>query len=542
MDMKRIVFILTWIIAVPVFSQYTEKETTQKFEEVFNYLKMYYVDDFDGAAITDAGIIAMLKELDPHSYLISKEEVQSANEKIDGSFVGVGIRFDIIDDTLTVVNIIEGGPCEKVGVKAGDKIVVIDGENIAGVGLENAGVRERLMGEKGSLVVLGIKRRGENDLISFDVRRDKIPLFSVASYYMVTDKTGYIKVTNFARTTMEEFRDALVFLKERGMKNLILDLQENPGGLLHVAKYMVDMFLKDDKLIVYSEGRAQPRQDMYADNKDNNGQYYFDQKDGLFEKGKLVVLVNENSASASEIVAGAIQDWDRGLIVGRRTFGKGLVQRPYKLSDGSEVRITIARYYTPSGRFIQSPYDDGVDAYFQADLNRYLSGELMHEDSIKFPDSLEYYTLKLKRKVFGGGGVMPDIFVPIDTMEMSTMYREISRKGTINTFAFDFVDKNREKLQKNYPSFEIYKTNFNVEKEAMPAFWEMVKAEGITYSEKDYQTSKKLIHTLISARIASNLWDFAKFYEIYNIQENEAFIKGLELIEGKKIEELGLDF
>ncbi|MBK7129016.1 MAG: S41 family peptidase [Crocinitomicaceae bacterium] len=540
--MKRIVFILTWIIAVPVFSQYTEKETTQKFEEVFNYLKMYYVDDFDGAAITDAGIIAMLKELDPHSYLISKEEVQSANEKIDGSFVGVGIRFDIIDDTLTVVNIIEGGPCEKVGVKAGDKIVVIDGENIAGVGLENAGVRERLMGEKGSLVVLGIKRRGENDLISFDVRRDKIPLFSVASYYMVTDKTGYIKVTNFARTTMEEFRDALVFLKERGMKNLILDLQENPGGLLHVAKYMVDMFLKDDKLIVYSEGRAQPRQDMYADNKDNNGQYYFDQKDGLFEKGKLVVLVNENSASASEIVAGAIQDWDRGLIVGRRTFGKGLVQRPYKLSDGSEVRITIARYYTPSGRFIQSPYDDGVDAYFQADLNRYLSGELMHEDSIKFPDSLEYYTLKLKRKVFGGGGVMPDIFVPIDTMEMSTMYREISRKGTINTFAFDFVDKNREKLQKNYPSFEIYKTNFNVEKEAMPAFWEMVKAEGITYSEKDYQTSKKLIHTLISARIASNLWDFAKFYEIYNIQENEAFIKGLELIEGKKIEELGLDF
>lgn len=540
--MKRIVFILTWIIAVPVFSQYTEKETTQKFEEVFNYLKMYYVDDFDGAAITDAGIIAMLKELDPHSYLISKEEVQSANEKIDGSFVGVGIRFDIIDDTLTVVNIIEGGPCEKVGVKAGDKILVIDGENIAGVGLENAGVRERLMGEKGTLVVLGIKRRGESDLISFDVRRDKIPLFSVASYYMVTEKTGYIKVTNFARTTMEEFRDALVFLKGKGMKNLILDLQENPGGLLHIAKYMVDMFLKDDKLIVYSEGRAQPRQDMYADNKDSNGQYYFDEKEGLFEKGKLVVLVNENSASASEIVAGAIQDWDRGLIVGRRTFGKGLVQRPYKLSDGSEVRITIARYYTPSGRFIQSPYDDGVDAYFQADLNRYLSGELMHEDSVKFPDSLEYYTLKLKRKVFGGGGVMPDVFVPIDTMEMSTMYREISRKGTINTFAFDFVDKNREKLQKTYPTFDVFKTSFNVEKEAMPAFWDMVKSEGITYSEKDYQTSKKLIHTLITARIASNMWDFAKFYEIYNIQENEAFIKGLELIEGKKIEELGLDF
>lgn len=540
--MKYILSILIVTLSFSNFAQHKESETTGKFEEVFNYLNAYYVDEFDGAAITDAAIVALLKELDPHSYLISKEEVQGANEKIDGSFVGVGIRFDIIDDTLTVVNTIEGGPCELVGVRAGDKIVAIDGETVAGVGLQTAGVRERLMGTKGSLVVLGIKRRGEKEILSYDVRRDKIPLFSVASSYMVTEKTGYIKVTSFARTTMDEFKEALLKLKKAGMKNLILDLQENPGGLLHVAKYMVDQFLANDKLIVYSEGRSQPRQNMYADDKDTQGQYYDETKSGHFEKGKLVVLVNENSASASEIVAGAIQDWDRGLIVGRRTFGKGLVQRPYKLSDGSEVRITIARYYTPSGRFIQSPYDDGVDAYFQADLNRYLSGELMHQDSIKFPDSLQYQTLKLKRTVYGGGGVMPDFFVPIDTLELSKMYREISRKGCISTYAFSFVDNNREKLNAAYPTFEKFRSDFDIEKEAMPGFWEQVKADGITYNESDYATSKKLIHTLIKARIASNLWDFSKFYEIYNISENEAFIKGLELIEGKKIEELGLDY
>jgi carboxyl-terminal processing protease len=540
--MKQIILIFSLLFSVQLFAQHTEKETTGKFEEVFGYLNSFYVDEFDGAAITDAAIIAMLKELDPHSYLISKEEVEGANEKINGSFVGVGIRFDIIDDTLTVVNTVEGGPCEKVGVRAGDKIIRIDGETVAGVGLETPGVRDRLMGEKGTLVVLDVKRRGEKELVQFDVRRDNIPLYSVASYYMVTEKTGYVKVTNFARTTMDEFREAMLSLKKQGMKNLILDLQENPGGLLHVAKYMVDQFLANDKLIVYSQGRSQARQDMFADNKDTNGKYYHDDKEGLFEKGKLVVLVNENSASASEIVAGAVQDWDRGLIVGRRSFGKGLVQRPYKLSDGSEVRITIARYYTPSGRFIQSPYDDGVDAYFQKDLNRYLSGELMHKDSIKVPDSLQYQTMKLKRTVYGSGGVMPDYFVPMDTMEFSTMYRDISRKGTINTFAFAWVDANRESLQAKYPTFESFKTSFDVEKEAMTEFWKLVKEEGIEYSETDYQTSKVLITTLIKARVASNLWDFARFYEIYNIKENEAFIKGLELIEGKTIEELGLDY
>lgn len=540
--MKKALLTIVGVSSFIAFSQHKEDETTGKFEEVFGYLESYYVDEFNGSKITDAAIVAMLKELDPHTYLIPKKEVQRSNERIDGSFVGVGIRFQIMDDTLTVVQTIEGGPCEKVGVRAGDKIVEIDGEKVAGVGLQNSGVRERLLGDKGSLVVLGIQRRREKDMLSFDVRRDKIPLYSVASSYMATDKTGYIKVTSFARTTPDELSEALAELKSQGMKNLILDLQGNGGGLLYVAKQMADEFLNKEKLIVYSEGRSQSRKDLIADDKNSYGRYYHDSKKGEFEKGKLVVLVDENSASASEIVSGALQDWDRALIVGRRTFGKGLVQRPYNLSDGSIIRVTIARYFTPSGRFIQKPYEDGVDAYRDDYLNRYLHGELMHQDSIKFPDSLKFKTMKLGRTVYGGGGIMPDVFVPLDTMELSEMYRQISRKGIFNTFTFHYVDENREELNATYGKFEDFKNNFSVEGKVMDSFWSAVKDENIEYSEEDYQISKKLIHTLIKARIASNMWDFSKFYEIYNEKENEIFIKGLELIEGKEINDLGLDY
>jgi len=540
--MKLFLITVLSLISYVGLSQHKKDETTGKFEEVFGYLNSNYVDEFDGAAITDAAIVAMLKELDPHTYLIPKEEVARSNERIDGSFVGVGIRFQIMDDTLIVVNTIEGGPCEKVGVQAGDKIVEIDGENVAGTGLQTSGVRKRLMGEKGSLVVLGIQRKGENELLSFDIKRDKIPLYSVAASYMATDKTGYIKVTSFARTTPKELEDAIEKLKGQGMKNLILDLQGNGGGLLHVAKQMADEFLNKDKLIVYSEGRSQSRRDMIANDKDSYDRYYHPNKKGLFEKGKLVVLVDENSASASEIVSGALQDWDRAMIVGRRTFGKGLVQRPYTLSDGSIIRVTIARYYTPSGRCVQKPYDDGVDAYHEDYFNRYEHGEFMHRDSIKLPDSLKYKTLEMGRTVYGGGGIMPDVFVPLDTTELSEMYRKISRKGLFNTFTLNYVNDNRESLNAKYGEFETYKNDFDVEDDVMSHFWESVKAEEIEYSEEDYQTSKQLIHTLLKARIASNLWDFEKFYEIYNEKENEIFKKGLELIETKSLEDLGLDY
>ena len=541
--MKNILLAIAVVLSAFSFGQFDERETTRKFDEVFKYLERNYVDDFDGPAITDAAIVAMLKELDPHTYLIPKEEVEESNEKINGSFVGVGIRFQIMDDTLTVVETIEGGPCEKVGVKAGDKIVQIDDENVAGIGLKNSGVRERLLGEKNSLVVLGVQRKKEKGLIKFDVIRDKIPIYSVASHYMATDHTGYIKVTSFSRTTPEELRTALHELKKQGMKNLILDLQGNGGGLLHVAKYMADEFLDDDKLIVYSEGRNQPRNDMNADGKDTYGRPYNGDGKGEWEKGKLVVLVDENSASASEIVTGALQDWDRALVVGRRTFGKGLVQRPYELSDGSIIRITIARYFTPTGRFIQKPYDDGVDAYRDDYLNRYENGELMHRDSIKLPDSLKTKTLKLGRTVYGGGGIMPDVFVPLDTNHISEMYRNISRKGIINTFTFSYVDKNRESLKKNYKDFEAFLSDFDVDKNGvMELFWKEAAGDGIEYNEEDDQRSGDLIRTLIKARIASNFYGIEKYYQVYNIRQNEIFIKGLEVIEGNSINDLGLDY
>lgn len=520
MQIHKLILVFYLLIASMSIAQWDDESSAnaQKVGEVYEFINKLYVDDVDYEAISDAAIVAMLEELDPHSTYIPADDVARANERIDGSFVGIGIRFQILKDTLLVVNCIPGGPSEKVGLMAGDKIVKIEGENVAGTGLKNTDVRERLLGEKGTKVSIEVNRRKSKKPLDFTITRDKIPVHSVVSSYMVDDKVGYIKLTNFSRTTGEEIRSAIKELNDKGMKSLILDLQGNPGGLLYGAKYVADEFLKDEKLIVYSEGRSQPKSVLVADRKGN------------FEAGELVILIDENAASASEIVSGAIQDWDRGLIVGRRSFGKGLVQRPLELSSGGEIRLTIARYFTPSGRFIQKPYDD-LESYRKDYYERYKSGEMTNKDSIKLNDSLKYKTMINERTVYGGGGIMPDVFVPLDTLEYSEFYRKLSRSGVINTFTTTYADENRDQLKKDYKDFADFKANFETDESFMNKFfgYAVRENEDLTFVEEDYEISKDILQKRLKAMIAQNIWDFSAYYEIMN-EKNEIFMRAYDII------------
>lgn len=513
------VFIVFLAVVNPLSAQWKEEHPMgRKVSEVFRHIDKMYVDSVDYEGISDAAIVAMLEELDPHSTYIPADEVKSANERIDGSFVGVGIRFQILKDTLIVISCVPTGPAEKVGVMAGDKIIKVGEENIAGVGLKNSDVRKKLLGEMGTRVTITVERKRTEKPIDFTITRDKIPVHSVISSYMVDDKVGYIKLTNFSRTTAQEVKETIVQLKKEGMKDLIFDLQGNTGGLLFAAKYVCDEFLGNDKLIVYSEGRSQPRAELKADG------------NGNFEKGRLVVLIDEGSASASEIVAGAIQDWDRGLVVGRRSFGKGLVQRPINLSDGSQIRLTIARYFTPSGRFIQKPYDD-LDSYRKDYYERYKGGELTHKDSVKINEDLKFETKLKKRTVYGGGGIMPDEFVPLDTSEYSDYYRKLSRSGLINSFAVNYVNDNRESLKEKYKSLEVFKNTFYPDDAFMETFFEYVIKEDTAMQvvEEDYEISKSILQVRIKALIAQNIWDYSAYFQIIN-PKNEIFLSGYELL------------
>lgn len=508
--------IFIWVFAIGLgFGANAQQEDPDfmRLYEVYSYIDNMYVDSVPHQKISEAAVVAMLEELDPHSTYIPADEVGRANERINGSFVGIGVRFNILKDTLMVVNTIPGGPSEKIGIRAGDKIIEIDDEVVAGVGLQNSGVRERLLGDKGTKVTVKILRKGES-LKDYIITRDKIPVNSVMSAYMVDDNIGYIKLSSFSRTTKDEVVKAIRSLKKEGMKDLIFDLQGNGGGLLFAAKEVADEFLKDDKLIVYSEGRAQPRANLVADRK------------GDFEKGRLVVLTDESSASASEIVSGAIQDWDRGLLVGRRTFGKGLVQRPVNLSDGGQIRLTIARYFTPSGRWIQKPYDD-LDAYRNDYLTRYEHGEMMHEDSIHFADSLIYKTLINKRNVYGGGGIMPDVFVPLDTSEYSQYYKDLSRSGVINTFSLEYSNKHRDFLKKTYENVQKFNTGFVVDQPFMDEFFAYAVKEDstLTFVKEDYEISKDLLKIRLKAMVAQDIWDTGAFYQVFNVK-NEIFMEG----------------
>ncbi|MCH2230265.1 MAG: S41 family peptidase [Crocinitomicaceae bacterium] len=511
------------------FSQEDDKvNSVRKFNEVMSYINNMYVDEVKNDELTEAAIVSLMEELDPHSTYISKEDVADANERINGNFVGIGIRFQILKDTLNVVATIPGGPSEKLGILAGDKIVMIEEESVAGVGLKNSQVREKLLGDKGTKVKVRIKRKNLTKELDFTITRDVIPVNSVDAAYMITAETGYIKLNTFSRSSHEEVVTGIKKLKKAGMKNLIFDLQGNGGGLLYAAKYLGDEFLSDDKLIVYSEGRSQPRIDLNSESK------------GLWEKGRLIMLTDEYSASASEILSGAVQDWDRGLVVGRRTYGKGLVQRPINLTDGSQIRLTIARYYTPSGRFIQKPYDD-ADSYKKDLMNRYENGEFMSQDSIKFPDSLKHTTLLTERTVYGGGGIMPDYFVPLDTANISDYFTSIVRGGHLNTYTLSYVNKNRAGLAERYPTFEDFKEGFNMDEDFMKAFFEYVENEDseLTFDEEGYKESEDILKLRIKAMFAQNLWGYSEFYQIYN-DSNEILQKALEIIESKEYSKAGL--
>jgi carboxyl-terminal processing protease len=465
-----------------------------KYKEILTHIDRDYVDTVNTEELIDYSIEKMLEKLDPHTVYIPAKDLQMARAQLEGDFDGIGVEFNIFKDTVFVVAPIAGGPSETAGIRSGDKIVEVDGKPMVGKEVDNSTVFSRLRGPKGSKVKLGIKRGTTSELLNFTVTRNKIPTYSIDATYMIDNKTGYIKVNRFAANTYEEFKKAMNTLKTQGMQQLVLDLRGNPGGYMDRATNMADEFIAGNKLIVYTDGK----ESRY----DSRVNAYIN---GIFEKGPVVVLIDEGSASASEIVAGALQDNDRALIVGRRSFGKGLVQAPIPLEDGSELRLTISRYYTPSGRSIQKPYThEGEDEEYTLDvMKRYEHGELFHADSIKFNDSLKYQTAK-GRTVYGGGGIMPDVFVPLDTSYNTKYLNKLVNANIIREYAFNYYTRNKATLEKM--KFEDFKNNFVISEQMMKEIVDNGKAAGVQPDEAEYNRSRDFIRTQLKALIARSVW------------------------------------
>ena len=557
-NMKKIVpfllfLTLTTVLSAQGFSSPQQRKLTNALTAISNL----YVDSINDKKLVENTIEAVLKELDPHSSYISKEEVERVNEPLEGSFEGVGIQFQMFEDSLLVVQTVAGCPAEKVGVLPGDRIIYINDELVAGVKMPNSGIFKRLRGPKGTEVSVKIRRGGKSELIEFKIIRDKIPLYSVDATYMIGKDIGYIKVNNFGSSTVAEFEKAFNELQKKGMKYLILSLQGNGGGYLNAAIEMADEFLAKNNLIVYTQGLNQPKTVAEATAL------------GDFEKGKLIVLVDEYSASASEILSGALQDWDRAIIIGRRTFGKGLVQRQFPLIDGSMMRLTVARYYTPTGRCIQKSYKGGYEKYEMDLVDRFKKGELLHADSIHFPDSLRYQTLKLKRTVYGGGGIMPDIFVPLDTTRYTDFHRKIVARGIVNKVCTQYIIKNRAELKKKYPTFEKYKKEFqiddtvlnslismdeiektkmakvhkdsisiplklkndrNAKQNESPKMLNSIKNNKDSIDLSEFEKSKPLIKLQMKALVARDLWEMNEYYQIMDA-DNESLQKAINILQ-----------
>lgn len=491
-----------------------------------NVISNFYVDAPDNDKITEAGVRAMLKELDPHSTYTDPKETKALLEQMQGSFSGIGIQFNIVSDTLYVIQTTKNGPSERAGIMAGDRIVAVNDTAIAGVKMERADIMSRLRGMKGTHVKVDVVRRGIGRVMEFNLVRDDISTETVDAAYMIDKENGYIRISSFGAKTHKEFVAKLDSLRSRGMKNLVLDLEGNGGGYLAAAVEVANEFLEKSSLVVYTEGRANPRYNYNAIG------------GGRFLKGNIAVIVDETSASAAEILAGAIQDWDRGVVVGRRSFGKGLVQRPFQMPDGSMIRLTIARYYTPTGRCIQKPYNDSIK-YEEDLMRRYNSGEMSSADSIHFPDSLKVYTLRLNRPVYGGGGIMPDYFVPMDTTRYTAYHRALASKGSIVQASLRYLDENRKELEDKYSSVEDFDANFVVDERYMAMLKEQALKDSVELKGGEEELRKSLpeLQKQLKMYIARDLWNMSDFIKIYN-KYNDSFLKAYELVRSRKMDKV----
>ncbi len=517
--MKRNTILVACIIAGVMANIATAQisDAMRKLNTALFAVTQLYVDTVDDNKLVEDAIKGMLEQLDPHSSYSTAEETRELNEPLEGNFSGIGIQFNMNKDTLYVIQVIAGGPAERVGMRAGDRIITVNDTTIAGVKMKNTDIMKRLRGPEGTKVDVGVLRKGSKGPIAFRITRAQIPIYSIDASYMVDGKTGYIRVSRFAATTHDEFVEALDKLREEGMTQLILDLQGNGGGYLMSAVDMANEFLNDGQLIVYTEGDKAPRSEAIAEGT------------GTFNQGKVVILVDESSASSSEILTGALQDWDRAVVIGRRTFGKGLVQRPIPFSDGSMIRLTVARYHTPAGRCIQKPYDKGNEAYARDIYTRYLNGELMHADSIHFADSLQYSTLVNHRTIYGGGGIMPDVFVPLDTTRITDYHRDIVAKGTLNQYAINYIDHNRKRLANQYKEVYDFVENFKVDDKMMQELKKLGDADSVKYNEVQATRSKELITRQLKALIARDLFDTGAYFMVMN-PSDPTFIKACEII------------
>jgi carboxyl-terminal processing protease len=522
-------------------SQGSKTNPSEKFLEIMSLVHNYYTDTVNEEKITEDAIQKALEDLDPHSSYIPAKDVKASEEKLVGNFDGIGISFQILKDTILVLEVIPSGPSEKVGLLAGDKIIKVNDTIVAGVKIANEGVIKKLRGPKDTKVNVSIMRGGEKALIDFTITRGKIPIFSVTASYMATPTVGYVKIERFAANTMQEFIEQVDKLRNQGMKDIIIDLQGNGGGYLYTVIDLCNQFLGDNQLIVYTQGVHSPFSPFYSNNR------------GTFKEGRVVVMVDENSASASEILSGCLQDNDRALLVGRRTFGKGLVQKPFTLNDGSEIRLTTAHYYTPSGRCIQKPYGAGNKEYREDAKERYESGELFGTDTFKYADTVKYFT-KNKRVEHGGGGVMPDFLVPYDTSQNSTLFNQLVRKGVENKFCLDYVENNRAKLLATYPTADEFFNHFETDKNVLAQYWAAAVTDSVlkinpganpkTFDDyfsavkndtamnfaKDFEKSKVLIDARLKATIGRNLFDVGMFYRVINATINNVYTEALKVI------------